>query len=295
MAARPSWEGHLRLSLVTCPVALYPATSEAETVRFNLINPATGNRIKMKTVDAGTGEEVSRGDLVKGFAIAKNEHVLLEPEDFEKVKLESTRIIDIEKFVPRETIDRLYWDTPYHLVPSGKTGIEAFAVIRAAMEKKDMVAIGRLVMSTRERICGIELEEGGLRLTTLRTAEEVRDLTELAAPPLPKPDAQMLAIAEKIVEQQAGDFDPAEFVDRYEDALRELIEEKKKGHVVKAPKPANDDGKVIDLMAALQRSLKAGGTVPQRERQPAAASRRREPMARAPAKPKPRRRGGSAG
>jgi DNA end-binding protein Ku len=232
---------------------------------------------------------------VKGFAIAKNEHVLLEPEDFEKVKLESTRIIDIEKFVPRETIDRLYWDTPYHLVPSGKTGIEAFAGIRAAMEKKGMVAIGRLVMSTRGRICGIELEEGGLRLTTLRTAEEVRDLTELAAPPLPKPDAQMLAIAEKIVEQQAGDFDPAEFVDRYEDALRELIEEKKKGHVVKAPKPANDDGKVIDLMAALQRSLKAGGTVPQRERQPAAASRRREPMARAPAKPKPRRRGGSAG
>jgi DNA end-binding protein Ku len=280
---------------VTCPVALYPATSEAETVRFNLINPATGNRIKMKTVDAGTGEEVSRGDLVKGFAIAKNEYVLLEPEDFEKVKLESTRIIDIEKFVPRETIDRLYWDTPYHLVPSGKTGIEAFAVIRAAMQKKGMVAIGHLVMSTRERICGIELEEGGLRLTTLRTAEEVRDLTELAAPPLPKPDAQMLAIAEKIVEQQAGDFDPAEFVDRYEDALRELIEEKKKGHVVKAPKPGNDDGKVIDLMAALQRSLKAGGAAPQRERQPAAASRRSEPVARAPAKPKPRRRGGSAG
>jgi DNA end-binding protein Ku len=295
MAARPSWEGHLRLSLVTCPVALYSATSEAETVRFNLINPATGNRIKMKTVDAGTGEEVSRGDLVKGFAIAKNEYVLLEPEDFEKVKLESTRIIDIEKFVPRETIDRLYWDTPYHLVPSGKTGLEAFAVIRAAMEKKGMVAIGRLVMNTRERICGIELEEGGLRLTTLRTAEEVRDLRELAAPPLPKPDAQMLAIAEKIVEQQAGDFDPAEFVDRYEDALRDLIEEKKKGHVVKAPKPANDDGKVIDLMAALQRSLKAGGAAPQRERQPAAASRRREPAVRSPAKPKPRRRGGGAG
>src|SRR6185369_12682020 len=156
MAVRPSWAGHLRLSLVTCPVALYPATSEAETVRFNLINPATGNRIKMKTVDAGTGEEVSRGDLVKGFAVAKNEYVLLEPEDFQKVKLESTRIIDIEKFVPADTIDRLYWDTPYHLVPSNKTGLEAFAVIRAAMDKKGMVAIGRLVMSTRERICGIE-------------------------------------------------------------------------------------------------------------------------------------------
>ena len=147
MAIRPSWEGHLRLSLVTCPVALYPATSEAETVRFNLINPATGNRIKMQTLDAGTGEEVSRGDLVKGYAIAKNEYVLLDKEDFERVKLESTRILDIEKFVPRDSIDRLYWDMPYHLVPSGKTGIEAFAVIRAAMQKKGMVALGRLVMS----------------------------------------------------------------------------------------------------------------------------------------------------
>ena len=140
MASRPSWEGHLRLSLVTCPVALWPATSEAETVRFNLINPATGNRIKMQTLDAGTGEEVSRGDLVKGYAVAKNEYVLLDKEDFERVKLESTRIIDIEKFVPRASIDRLYWDTPYHLVPNGKTGIEAFAVIRAAMDRKDMVA-----------------------------------------------------------------------------------------------------------------------------------------------------------
>jgi hypothetical protein len=137
-------------------------------------------------------------------------------------------------------------------------------------------------MSTRERICAIEIEEDALRLTTLRTAEEVRSQSELSAPALPKPHAQMLAIAEKIVAQQSGDFDPAEFVDRYEDALRELIEEKKKGHVIKAPKPANDDGKVIDLMAALQRSLKAGGAAPQRERQPTAASRRREPAARAP-------------
>jgi len=158
MAARPSWEGHLRLSLVTCPVALYPATTEAETVRFNLINPATNNRIRMKTVDAGTGEEVSRGDLVKGFEIAKGQYVLLDREDFEAVKLESTRTIDIEKFVPRETIDRLYWDVPYHLVPAGKTGMEAFAVIREAMKHKNKVALGRLVMSTRERICAIEIE-----------------------------------------------------------------------------------------------------------------------------------------
>jgi DNA end-binding protein Ku len=260
MAVRPSWEGHLRLSLVTCPVALYPATSEAETVRFNLINPQTNNRIKMKTVDAGTGEELSRGDLVKGFEIAKGEYVLLDKDDFEQVKLDSTRIIDIEKFVPRDGIDRLYWDMPYHLVPSGKTGVEAFAVIREAMRKKSMVAIGRLVMSTRERICAIEIEESGLLMTTLRTAEEVRDVTEMPTAPLPKPDPQMLALAEKIVEQQAGTFDPADFVDRYEDALRALIEQKKKGRPVRPVAVANDDTKVVDLMAALKRSLKGGDT-----------------------------------
>jgi DNA end-binding protein Ku len=266
MAARPSWEGHLRLSLVTCPVTLWPATTEAETVRFNLINPKTNNRIKMKTVDAGTGEELSRGDLVKGFAVAKDEYVLLDKEDFESVKLESTRIVDIEKFVPRETIDRLYWDMPYHLVPSGKTGIEAFAVIREAMKRKGMVAIGRLVMSTRERVCAIEIEEDGLVLTTLRTAEEVRTLDEIGHPDLPKPNAQMLDIAEKIVAQQSGDFDPAEFTDRYEDALRALIEEKKKGKPIKtAPSRAEDNSKVVDLMAALKKSL-AGGDEPKRQR-----------------------------
>jgi DNA end-binding protein Ku len=258
MAARPSWEGHLRLSLVTCPVALYAATSEAQTVRFNLINPHTNNRIKMKTVDAGTGDEVSRGDLVKGFEIAKGEYVLFDKDELDAVKLESTRIIDIEKFVPRSSIDRLYWDTPYHLVPAGKTGIEAYAVIRAAMAKQNMVAIGRLVMSTRERICAIEIEEGALVLTTLRTADEVRSLRDVGSPDLPKPDAQMLQIAEKIIEQQSGEFDPREFNDRYEDALRALIEEKRKGKPIKPSKPANDDTKVIDLMAALKKSLGAG-------------------------------------
>ena len=270
MAARPSWEGHLRLSLVTCPVALWPATTEAETVRFNLINPKTNNRIRMKTVDAGTGEEVSRGDLVKGFAIAKDEYVLLDKDDFESVKLESTRIIDIEKFVPRAGIDRLYWDSPYHLVPNGKTGIEAFAVIREAMKKKGMVAIGRLVMSTRERVCAIEIEEDGLVLTTLRTAEEVRQLDEIGHPDLPQPDPQMLDIAEKIVAQQSGAFDPAEFTDRYEEALRALIEEKRKGKPVKSTKrPEADDTNVIDLMAALKRSLQGDGPVDRRKATPA--------------------------
>jgi len=265
MAARPSWEGHLRLSLVTCPVALWPATSEAETVRFNMINPKTNNRIRMQTIDAGTGEEVSRSELVKGFQVAKGEYVLFDKKELDAVKLESTRIIDIEKFVPRASIDRLYWDTPYHLVPSGKTGIEAYAVIRAAMAKQNMVAIGRLVMSTRERICAIEIEEGGLVLTTLRTAEEVRAIDQIALPDLLKPDPKMLQIAEKIVEQQSGDFDPSEFRDRYEDALRALIEDKRKGRPVKPQKPANDD-KVVDLMAALKKSLEGGAAGAPRQR-----------------------------
>jgi DNA end-binding protein Ku len=278
MAARPSWEGHLRLSLVTCPVTLWGATTEAETVRFNLINPKTNNRIKMQTVDAGTGEEVSRGDLVKGFQVAKGEYVLFDKEELDAVKLESTRIIDIEKFVPRASIDRLYWDTPYHLVPSGKTGIEAFAVIREAMKQKGMVALGRLVMSTRERVCAIEIEEAGLILTTLRTAEEVRDIDEVAHPDLPKADKQMLAIAEKIIDQQSGDFDPAEFTDRYEDALRALIEEKKKGKPVKPAKPANeDDGKVVDLMEALRKSLQGGGPPRLRAERFAAAKKKPAP------------------
>jgi DNA end-binding protein Ku len=283
MAARPSWEGHLRLSLVTCPVVLWSATTEAETLRFNLINPKTNNRIRMKTVDAGTGEELSRGDLVKGFAIAKDEYVVLDKEDFESVKLESTRIIDIEKFVPRETIDRLYWDTPYHMVPSGKTGIEAFAVIREAMKRKGMVAIGRLVMSTRERVCAIEIEDDGLVLTTLRAAEEVRQLDEVGHPDLPKPNPQMLEIAEKIVAQQSGEFDPADFTDRYEDALRALIEEKKKGKPVKS-KPVREEAEsgVVDLMAALKKSLQGDG--PERKRAEryaaAAGANRKKPSAR---------------
>lgn len=257
MAARPTWEGHLRLSLVTCPVALWPATTEADTIRFNMINPKTNNRIKMLTVDAGTGEEVSRGDLVKGYQIAKGEYVLFDKEELDSVKIESTRIVDIEKFVPRASIDRLYWDAPYHLVPAGKTGIEAFAVIREAMRKQGMVALGRLVMSTRERICAIEIEEDALLLTTLRTEQEVRTIGEIGHPDLPKADPKMLEIAEKIVAQQSGEFDPSEFADRYEDALRALIDEKRQGKPVKPKATKEENNNVIDLMAALKRSLES--------------------------------------
>ncbi|UYN96119.1 MAG: Ku protein [Enhydrobacter sp.] len=275
MAVRPTWEGHLRLSLVTCPVALYKATDPKGDLHFNLINPRTNNRVRQRLVDAGTGEDVERRELVKGFAVAKDRYVLLDKDDFEAVKLESTRVIDIEEFVPVASIDRLYWDEPYFLVPAGKTGIEAFAVIRAAMERSQMVAIGRLVMSTRERLCALEPRGEALLLTTLRMHDEVRGEKAIPHADLPKADRRMLEIAEKIIEQQKGDFDPSHFNDRYEDALREVIERKKKGKPVRPTMPDETEDKVVDLMAALRQSLKGSGAKRERaERFVAAKSSR---------------------
>jgi DNA end-binding protein Ku len=258
-AMRPTWEGHLRLSLVTCPVALYTATERAADVHFNLINPKTNNRIRMQTVDSGTGKPVDRSELVKGFAVSKNKYVLFEKDELDAVKLESTRIIDIEEFVDATSIDRIYWDEPYYLAPAGKTGIEAYAVIRAAMEKQGKVALGRVVMHQRERICALEPRDKGILLTTLRTHDEIRSTSEVFDQNLPKPESSMLAIAQKIIEQQEAEFDPTGFKDRYEDALRDLIARKSKGEkLVSAEAPAEED-KVVDLMDALRKSLKGGG------------------------------------
>ena len=257
---RPTWEGHLRLSLVTCPVALYTATERTSEVHFNMINPKTNNRIRMQTVDAGTGKPVERSDLVRGFEVSKNKYILLAKEELDAVKLESTRIIDIQEFVDAESIDRIYWDEPYYLAPAGRTGIEAFSVIQAAMAKKNKVALGRVVLHTRERVCALEPRDTGILLTTLRTHDEIRSSSEIFDNHLPKPEKGMLDIAEKIIEQQASEFDPTEFKDRYEDALRELIARKKKGKIVATEaEPEEDDGKVVDLMEALKKSLKGGG------------------------------------
>ncbi|HEY6983396.1 Ku protein [Reyranella sp.] len=258
-ALRPTWEGHLRLSLVTCPVALYTATERSADVHFNLINPKTHNRIHMQTVDAGTGKPVDRSELVRGFAVAKNKYVLLDKEELEAVKLESTRIIDIEHFVDAETIDRIYWDEPYYLAPAGKTGVEAFAVIRAAMKEQNRVALGRLVLHQRERMCALEPRDSGILLTTLRSHDEIRSSDAVFDRSLPKPDTGMLKIAEKIIEQQEAAFDPTEFRDRYEEALRDLIARKKKGERLVAAEPEQPEGKVVDLMAALRQSLEGGG------------------------------------
>lgn len=258
-AMRPTWEGHLRLSLVTCPVSLYTATERSADIHFNFINPKTNNRIRMQSVDAGTGEPVDRADLVRGFAVSKNKYVLFDKEELDAVRLESTRVLDIEQFVDESEIDRIYWDEPYYLAPSGKTGIEAYAVIRAAMEKQGKVALGRVVMHQRERICALEPRDKGILLTTLRTHDEIRETSEVFDRGLPKPSAQMLQIAEKIIQQQDAKFDPTRFDDRYEDALRELIAKKKKGEPVVSAEPVEEDEKVVDLMEALKRSLKGGG------------------------------------
>jgi DNA end-binding protein Ku len=258
-ALRPTWEGHLRLSLVTCPVALYTATERGADVHFNLINPKTHNRIHMQTVDAGTGKAVDRSELVRGFAVSKNKYVLLDKEELDAVKLESTRLIDIEHFVDVDAIDRIYWDEPYYLAPSGKTGIEAFAVIRAAMAKQNKVALGRLVLHQRERLCALEPRDSGILLTTLRTHDEIRDSGAVFDQRLPKPSAGMLEVAEKIIAQREAEFDPSKFKDRYEDALRELIARKKKGEKLVAAEPEEPEGKVVDLVDVLRRSLKGEG------------------------------------
>ena len=258
MAYRPTWQGHLRLSLVTCPVALYTATNSGGDVHFNLINPKTNNRIKMITTDPETGP-VERSSLVKGYEVAKGEYILLTDEEIKSVKLESTKTIDIERFVPAAEIDRLYWDNPYFLAPDGKLAQEAFGVIREAMVRSGQIALGRIVMSTRERILALEPRDRGILAYTIRTDAEVRkpdevfdDISDA------EPNAGMIAIAEKIIEQQEGPFDPSQFVDRYEQALKGLIADKQKGHkVVQAAEP--EDTNVVDLMAALRASLTGKG------------------------------------
>lgn len=289
MAYRPTWQGHLKLSLVTCPVALYSATSAAGDVHFNLINPETNNRIKMITTDPDTGP-VERKDLVKGYEVSKGEYILLTNEEINSVKLESTKTIDIERFVAGDEIDRLYWDNPYYLAPDGKLAQEPFAVIRTAMEKSGQIALARVVIGTRERILALEPRDKGILAYTIRTDAEVRKADEVFdSISASKVDKAMIDIAEKIIEQKEGPFDPSQFVDRYEEALKALIADKQKGHkVAKVEEP--DDTNVIDLMAALRASL--GGKAPAKAKPEAKSGKApAKTAAKAAAKPKARKAG----
>jgi DNA end-binding protein Ku len=259
MASRPTWQGHLRLSLVTCPVALYTATQTSGEVHFNLLHKETHNRVRMIPTDPDLGP-VERSDLVKGYEYEKDKYIVLSQDEIDEVRLESTRTIDIERFVEADGIDRLYWDNPYFLVPDGKLALEAFTVIREAMSKTGQLALGRVVMHQRERLLAIEPRDTGMVAWSLRSHQEVRDAADFFDDiPDKRPDAQMIAIAEKIIEQQQGPFDPSQFNDRYEDALRALIKEKQKGKGRKVTVTEPEDTNVVDLMEALRNSLGKGG------------------------------------
>lgn len=270
MLPRAYWKGSLKLSLVTCPVALYPASTTVERTRFHMINTETGNRLKQQMVDSETGEVVEKEQKGRGYEVSKGEYVQIEKEELESVQLESNHTIDIDNFVPRDEIDRRYLDSPYYMVPDGNAGIDAFAVIRDAMKDQDRVALARVVLSNRERIVAIEPLGKGLLATTLRYAYEVRSEEDYFSDiKTPKISKDMVELAAHILDSKAASFDASKFEDEYENALKALVKQKAAGKTIKSvERPAKADN-VISLMDALKQSLK-GKTPAQR---PARASR----------------------
>ena len=256
MAQRPIWRGHLRLALVSCPVALFSARHERNAIRFNMINPKTGNRVKMITQDAETGEPLTRGETVKGYEFSKGRYVILTDEDIESVKVESSGMMTIEKFVTDESIDPIYYDASYYLAPDGKAGEDVYAVLREAIEKTGRVALSRVVIGQRERTIALRPMGGGLVAHTLN---EQRDLNE--AEPLfehianAKSDPEMVKLAVQLIDRQTSEYDPADLEDRYETRLRVMLDAKVQGEEVHEAAPAPVTGNVIDLMAALRKSL----------------------------------------
>src|SRR5712672_4280357 len=255
MAPRANWKGFLRLSLVTCPVALYPATSDSEKISFNQINRNTGHRIKYQKGDADTGEEVSNEDIIKGYKVDTDTYVEVSKDELENIALDSTRTIDIDEFVPKSSIDPRFLIRPYYLVPDGKVGHDAYAVIRETIRTMDMVAIGRVVLTSREHIIALDPLEKGLMGTLLRYPYEVRDEKEYFDDIQDvKVTKDMLDLAKHIVTQKTADFEPEKFEDHYEAALAELINAKRNGKTV-GPKPRPKGENVVDLMDALKKSI----------------------------------------
>jgi DNA end-binding protein Ku len=255
MAPRANWKGFLRLSLVTCPVALYPATSESEKISFNQLNRKSGHRIKYLKVDADTGDEVANEDIVKGYALDKDTFIEVTKEELEELALESTRTIAIDEFVDRSEIDPRYLIRPYYLRPDGKVGHGAFAVIRETIREMDKVAIGRVVLTNREHIIALEPLEKGLVGTLLRYPYEVRSAEEYFDEIQDvKVTKDMLDLAKHIVNQRSGSFEPDKFEDHYETALIDLINQKRAGKPI-TPKERPAASNVVDLMEALRRSV----------------------------------------
>ena len=253
---RSSWKGYLKLSLVSCPVALFPAISSRERVSFHVMNRETGNRTKYLVVDSESQEPVESENRVRGYEVAKNQYVYVEDDEIDAVKIDSTHTIDIENFVPRDQVDEMYLDTPYYLAPDDKIGEEAYLVIREAMEKEHMVGIARIVMARRERMLMIEPRGKGLLATTLRNANEVRGEEAYfeGISDIELPD-EMLSIATDIIERKSAKFDPKKFQDRYEQALVALIESKRSGKAAPTPSAPPPQRQTVNLMEALRRSL----------------------------------------
>jgi DNA end-binding protein Ku len=239
------------------PIALYPATSEREKISFHQLNKETGHRIRYRKVDAETGDEVEQSAIIKGFEVNKGEYVELDPEELEAVAIESKRTIEIDEFVPKSDIDEIYMRDPYFIVPDGEVGQQAFAVIREAIRKEGMVALGKVVFTSREHIIALEARDKGMMGITLRYPYEVRDQSEyfdgIENEKVPK---DMLELAIHIVETKKGKFEPQKFEDQYEDALKDLIRKKQKGEKIERPKEPQGSN-VVDLMDALKKSVAA--------------------------------------
>jgi DNA end-binding protein Ku len=288
MPARPIWRGHLRLALVSCPVALWNAKHERAAIRFNLINPKTGNRIRMMTVDAETNEELQRRDLVKGYEFRKDQYLMLTDDDFDSVRVESSAVIAIEKFVEVDSIDPIYYASSYYLAPDGDAGRDVYAVLHQAIAETGRVALARVVIGQRERTIAVRSMPGGLVAHTL---DEQRDINEARTifgdSAEAKTDPEMVQLARQLIDRQTSKYDPSDLEDRYETRLRAMIDAKLKGEGIDLTEPAEPDrSNVIDLMAALKKSLgDAAEAKPPAAKKPAKETRRAaEPAAKAPRK-----------
>ena len=254
---RASWTGFLRLSLVSCPVYLSPATSEAKRIRLNQLNAETGNRLKQQLVDAETGEVVERDQIAKGYEYDRGRFVTITDEELKELQIESSKIIDLDQFVDRDEVDPVFLDAPYYIYPDGDLADETFRVVGEAMTRKGKVGLGRVILSSRERLVLVEPRDGGLLMSTLHSADEVRS-AEFSNKRTGEVDPDMVAIAETIIERKSAAFDPANFRDRYQDALHALVESKTKG-LAKATQAIEEPPKVINLMEALKKSLAREG------------------------------------
>lgn len=262
MAPRSFWKGYLKLSLVTCPVAMSPAISQEDKVRFRTLNGKTGNPVVSRYVDAVTGKAVNEDDEVKGYPRGEDDYVMLEDEEIEAVALESTRTIDIETFVPRESIAWIWYDSPHYLVPNDAVGEEAFSVIREAMASTGTVGISRLVLYRRERAVMLEPRGKGIVLWTLRYGDEVREEEDyFAGLKQVKPESKALSLVKTLIKERTRDWDPKMADDPVQERLLDIIAAKKKGRKrpAKTKTPPPSAGNVINIMDALRKSIKAEG------------------------------------